>query len=83
MKLTDYLKQNSIRPSRFADQLGVPASTITRLLGGSKPGMELLEKIALETGGQVMPNDFLPFRGEEIPSAPSPSPIKQAGVNTP
>jgi len=45
--------------------------------------MELLEKIALETGGQVMPNDFLPFRGEEIPSAPSPSPIKQAGVNTP
>jgi len=28
--------------------------------------MDLLEKIAVETGGKVMPNDFLPFRCSEI-----------------
>jgi len=66
MKLSDFLEKNSIKPSRFADQIGVPASTITRLLNGSKPGIDLMEKIAIWTDGEVMPNDFLPFRASSM-----------------
>ena len=61
MKLADYLTANDIRPSAFAAQVGVPASTIIRLLKGERPstGLELLAKIAAATNGKVMPNDFL------------------------
>lgn len=60
MKLTAYLEKNNLRPATFAMRLGVPTSTITRLVNGEKrPGMELMEKIAKETEGLVMPNDFL------------------------
>ena len=66
MKLSDFLEKNSIKPSRFANQIGVPASTIMRLLDGGRPGIELMEKIAAGTCGEVMQNDFLSLRAANV-----------------
>lgn len=61
MKLADYLKAENLSPSVFADRLGKPASTITRLLKGERsPNLDLLAEIKTATGGKVTPNDFLP-----------------------
>jgi len=60
MTLSEYLAEQSLPPSSFASRIGVPASTIARLLNGErKPGLDLLKKIADATDGAVMPNDFL------------------------
>jgi transcriptional regulator with XRE-family HTH domain len=60
MTLSEYLEKHSMPPSGFAAKIGVPASTIARLLKGyRKPGLDLLKKIADATNGEVMPNDFL------------------------
>ena len=61
MKLTDYLEHEGLRPGTFAVRLGVPASTIKRLIeAGNMPSKSLMLKIVEHTGGRVMPNDFLP-----------------------
>ena len=60
MKLADYLRSEGIKPSRFAALVGVPASTVARLISGerSNPGLDLMKKIADASGGEVTPNDF-------------------------
>jgi len=59
MTLSEYLTSNSKKPSHFADEVGVPASTITRILNGDRrPGLPLLLKILKATNGIVTPNDF-------------------------
>jgi transcriptional regulator with XRE-family HTH domain len=61
MNLTAYLEASSLSPSKFAESIGVPASTITRILSGERePGLGLLKKIHAATNGAVTPNDFLP-----------------------
>lgn len=67
MKLKDYLEAYKIRPSSFAADMGVPASTIIRLLNGERPNtsLYLLAKIAEATNGWVTPNDFLKQLEEE------------------
>ena len=63
MILTEYLTANNLRPSKFAMTMGVPPSTIMRLLKGERsPSLVLLDKIMRATGGAVTPNDFLPAR---------------------
>lgn len=59
MTLHRYLEQHSLRPSQFANRIGVPASTITRLLRGERrPSLETLRKITAATDGQVKAEDF-------------------------
>lgn len=67
MKLIDYMQNNGLNASAFASKVGVPASTIFRLLKGDRnPGLDLLEKIAKTTEGAVMPNDFLSDETKEL-----------------
>jgi putative transcriptional regulator len=61
MTLSEYLAQNSIKVSAFALKVGVPPSTISRVMKRQRdPGLELLAKIMEATDGAVTPNDFLP-----------------------
>lgn len=61
MTLEQYLTERQIKPSVFAIEIGVAASTITRIMSGERsPGLELLKLIRDKTGGKVTPNDFLP-----------------------
>lgn len=60
MTLAEYLSSNSIKPSNFAASIGVPPSTILRILNRQRePGLDLLRKIMIATDGHVMPNDFV------------------------
>lgn len=60
MKLHAYIEANGLTPSKFAESIGVPPSTITRILAGDRePGLPLLRKIHAATDGAVAPNDFL------------------------
>ena len=61
MDLQTYLDRESLSPSQFADRMGKSASTITRVLNGTrKPGLDLLIEIMEASGGAVTPNDFVP-----------------------
>jgi transcriptional regulator with XRE-family HTH domain len=65
MTLSEYLAQQSIKVSAFAAKVGVPPSTISRVIKRQRePGLDLLAKIMEATDGAVTPNDFL--------SAPAP-----------
>jgi transcriptional regulator with XRE-family HTH domain len=73
MKLADYLAERKITPSRFAADVGVPASTISRILSGDRsPSMQILAKINSATNGAVTPNDFLPEPSAETSGESSP-----------
>lgn len=60
MRLSDYLDREKISPSAFAASLGMPASTITRILKGARrPSFGVLQRIAEKTNGEVSsPDDF-------------------------
>lgn len=59
MLLETYLAERKIKPAKFALDLRVPASTVTRVLKGQrKPGLDLLEKISKATNGLVRAEDF-------------------------
>lgn len=59
MSLASYLESAGIKPAQFAAQIGVPASTITRILNGKRvPRIDTARKIALATGGKVKVEDF-------------------------
>jgi DNA-binding MarR family transcriptional regulator len=60
MTLLEYLTLHEMPPSRLAEKLGVPPTTISRVLKRErKPGLLLMKKIMEATDGQVTPNDFL------------------------
>ncbi|USJ24686.1 helix-turn-helix domain-containing protein [Ensifer adhaerens] len=60
MKLEQYLTAKNIKPSAFADGIGVAPSTITRILRGERtPRIELIAKIKAATGGKVTMEDFM------------------------
>lgn len=73
MKLSRYLETHRTSPAEFARRLGMPASTITRLLAGERsPGLALLQTIHVATRGSVTPNDFLPDDVvAQVPVAPA------------
>ena len=59
MQLTSYLKLVGIVPSRFALQIGVPASTISRILRGERvPTLATIERIRVATDGAVTAADY-------------------------
>jgi plasmid maintenance system antidote protein VapI len=59
MKLEKWLKSNGLTNSQFAKTVGVPHSTIDRLVAGSRSGTHAVtEKIIRGTNGEVLPNDF-------------------------
>lgn len=59
MTLADYLAERSLKDGEFATQCGVDRTTILRIrTGQTKPTPTLMERIAVETGGLVQPNDY-------------------------
>jgi transcriptional regulator with XRE-family HTH domain len=59
MRLADYLEKTETKPSQFAEKAGLAPSTVTRLLNGErKPGLDVLEKIAAASEGNVKAEDF-------------------------
>ena len=60
MTLAEYLRTKGVKPSRFAAEIGVAASTITRILNEDRmPRREVLRKIAAGTKGRVKATDFV------------------------
>jgi len=73
MTLADYIKAKQTTASRLAGEVGVPVSTITRLLRGErKPGIDLVSRIVDATNGEVTAEDFMvaavssPSRSEAV-----------------
>jgi DNA-binding transcriptional regulator YdaS (Cro superfamily) len=61
MKLADYILANGLTPTAFAKKAGVQASTIFRILDGSrKAGIDVAGKIAIATSGLVTVADLRP-----------------------
>ncbi len=61
MKLDQYLKDNRLTDKEFGARIGRGQSSVTRLRRGETlPDWETARRISVETGGLVMPNDFLP-----------------------
>lgn len=60
MQLRAYIEQRGIPISKFGQRVGVPLrQTMHKYVKGlSKPPREVMERIALETGGLVLPQDF-------------------------
>jgi transcriptional regulator with XRE-family HTH domain len=60
MQLAAYLTQADIKPSAFAERIGVTRQTLWRYMSGERrPEWDVLERIKRETEGHVTPNDFL------------------------
>jgi len=65
MKLDLYLFTHKIKPTKFAAQIGVNPSTITRILNGERvPSLDVIIAIEDGTGGEVTAKDFLDERRE-------------------
>jgi transcriptional regulator with XRE-family HTH domain len=59
MTLADYLKHTSMKDADFARQCECDRTTILRIrTGKTTPTPALMERIAIETGGLVQPNDY-------------------------
>ena len=75
-KLRDFLNSEGLKPSQFADMLGVNPAGISHLLAGrNKPGYELLQKM-LRRFPQLNPDWLLldqgpMYRSEGAASAPA------------
>lgn len=66
MKLSDYLESRQLDDTAFAQLVKVDRSTIYRVrTGNHKPSPALMESIAKETGGLVLPNDYF----DDLPEA--------------
>lgn len=60
MKLASYLAEQKVTPSAFAALVGVPPSTITRIINGDrKPRLETIVLIQEATNGAVCWSDFV------------------------
>ena len=77
MKLSDYLKENDLTLSAFAEAVGLDVSTIHRAATGKViPTRENMDAIVKATGGAVQPNDFYSSENQEStggPRQPEPS----------
>lgn len=59
-KLCDYLGAHGIKPTEFARTVGVPASTITRIIRRERGvGSDLFRKINRAAGGVFTVDDFV------------------------
>jgi transcriptional regulator with XRE-family HTH domain len=71
MNLSTYLKRKRINARKLADLVGVPASTITRIIRGERsPTLAIMIRISEATGGSVSKvEDFLPAAKENDEAA--------------
>ncbi len=54
MTLSEYLKTNGIRQTRFAEKMGMSNSYLSQIVSGDrKPSLTLALRIQAETGGAV------------------------------
>ena len=59
MTLAEYLKRAELKDAEFAKRCECDRTTILRIrTGQTKPSPVLMERIALETGGAVRPDDY-------------------------
>lgn len=59
MTLADYLARERLKDAAFASLCGCDRTTILRIrTGQTKPTPALMERIAIETGGLVRPDDY-------------------------
>ena len=59
MTLSDYLRREELKDAAFAARCECDRTTILRIrTGKTKPTPALMERIAIETGGLVQPNDY-------------------------
>ena len=64
MRLDDWIDEQKITASAFARDIGVPHTTIHRILSSNRaPAFAIMNKIIVGTNNQVLPNDFY-----ELPS---------------
>ncbi len=70
MKLADWLAHNSVKRVDFARRIGVSPGAITLICreDGAWASRETAERIVVETGGAVTPNDFLDIQSTEKPA---------------
>lgn len=60
MKLSDWLSQSGMNPTRFARQAGMAHTTVLRILnGGYHPQKETRLRIVRATGGEVTEAELL------------------------
>lgn len=59
MKLKEYLDENGIRHSFFADKIQVNKQQLHHYLKGTTPNIEIIARIEIATGGKVKPYDWL------------------------
>lgn len=59
MRLEEWLAKEDRTKAWFARMIGVPPSTIARILADNRsPTHQVMEKIIQATNGEVLPNDF-------------------------
>lgn len=59
MRLSQYLEARKITDAEFAKTLGVAQSTVLRLKRGDRqPSLDLAQRIAEATAGEVQPSAF-------------------------
>lgn len=59
MRLEDWLAENERTAAWLSRKMGVPPSTVARIIKGRRaPTHAVMEKIIGATGGGVLPNDF-------------------------
>jgi len=60
MKLSEWLNRHEVKRSEFARRIGVSPGAVTQICreDGAWPSRETAERIFVETGGSVTPNDF-------------------------
>ena len=64
-KLKEYRKSRKISQSDFAGRIGAEQGTISKIENGAQlPSLDLAVKIQRETGGAVLPADFVPIKAE-------------------
>jgi 3,4-dihydroxy 2-butanone 4-phosphate synthase/GTP cyclohydrolase II len=80
MKLSEWLSRYEVKRSAFARRIGVSPGAVTQICreDGAWPSRETAERIFLETGGSVTPNDFFKFS----PSAERSSDMSTSVIET-
>ncbi|XYD08847.1 helix-turn-helix transcriptional regulator [Methylobacterium sp. NMS12] len=70
MDLAAYLSERNIKPATFAGEIGVPPSTITRILRGERdPRGATIRKIVEGTGGKVTATELIAGRAASVEGA--------------
>jgi 3,4-dihydroxy 2-butanone 4-phosphate synthase/GTP cyclohydrolase II len=80
MKLSAWLSRHEVKRSEFARRIGVSPGAVTQICreDGAWPSRETAERIFVETGGTVTPNDFFKFS----PSAQGSSDMSNSVIET-